>query len=74
MKNILVVVGSGNRNGNTDTLVESFIKGATESGHHVKKVNLNGHIQGCRAVSYTHLDVYKRQLMHYNWKEKIWGF
>lgn len=48
MKNILVVVGSGNRNGNTDTLVESFIKGATESGHHVKKVNLNGHIQGCR--------------------------
>lgn len=48
MRNILVVVGSGNIKGNTDTLVDCFIKGAIESGHHVKKVNLNGDIQGCQ--------------------------
>lgn len=47
MRNILVVVGSGNLNGNTDVLVEAFIKGATESGHNIKKVNLNGDLQGC---------------------------
>lgn len=48
MRNILVVVGSGNVKGNTDALVDYFIKGAIESGHHVKKVNLNGDIKGCQ--------------------------
>lgn len=37
MKNILVVVGSGRKNGNTEQLADSFIKGAEEAGHHVKK-------------------------------------
>ena len=48
MKNILVVVGSGNINGNTDMLAKSFINGATKAGHRVKKVILNRHIQGCQ--------------------------
>lgn len=48
MRNILVVVGSGNIKGNTDLLVNSFIKGAKESGHQVLKINLNGDIQGCQ--------------------------
>lgn len=48
MRNILVVVGSGNKRGNTDTLVEAFIKGAKESGHDVSKINLDGNIQGCQ--------------------------
>ncbi len=48
MRNILVVIGSGNIDGNTNLLAESFIKGATKKGHSVKKINLNGHIQGCQ--------------------------
>lgn len=40
MKKILVVVGCGKKNGNTDQLADSFSKGATESGHSVKKVFL----------------------------------
>lgn len=48
MSKILVVVGSGTRNGNTDQLADSFIKGATESGHQVQKVNLTGPIEGCQ--------------------------
>lgn len=49
MRNILVVVGSGIRNGNTDQLADSFIKGAKELGHHAEKVFLgDGVIQGCK--------------------------
>lgn len=49
MKNILVIVGSGMKKGNTDKLVDSFIAGAKESGHHVNKVFLGDKdIQGCR--------------------------
>ena len=56
MKNILVVVGSGRKNGNTEQLADSFIKGAEEAGHHVKKVflgnkTINGCI-GCNACRY----------------------
>ncbi|MFQ6861912.1 MAG: flavodoxin family protein [Beduini sp.] len=48
MSKILVVVGSGTKMGNTDQLADSFIKGATEAGHQVHKVNLTDHIEGCR--------------------------
>lgn len=56
MKNILVVVGSGRKRGNTDLLAEAFIRGAEEAGHHVKKVFLgeklvNGCL-GCNACRY----------------------
>ena len=48
MKNILVVIGGGRTNGNTIQLVNSFIKGAIEVGHHVEKINLNlTEIKGC---------------------------
>lgn len=38
IKKILVVVGGGGPNGNTNQLADSFIKGAAEIGHEVKKV------------------------------------
>lgn len=47
MANILVVVGSGMKKGNTDTLVDSFINGANDAGHQINKVNLSNDIQGC---------------------------
>lgn len=48
MKNILVVQGGGRAKGNTAQLVESFIKGATEAGHTVEKINLNQtEVKGC---------------------------
>lgn len=49
MKNILVVVGSGFKGGNTDKLVDAFIEGASKAGHTVNKVFLgNQTINGCR--------------------------
>lgn len=33
MKKILVVIGGGRPNGNTNQLVDAFIKGAVETGH-----------------------------------------
>jgi multimeric flavodoxin WrbA len=48
MKNILVIVGSTNKNGNTDQLSDAFIKGAMEAGHEVTKIFLgNKAINGC---------------------------
>lgn len=48
MKKILVIVGSGRKNGNTEQLADSFILGAKEAGHFVKKINLSGKlINGC---------------------------
>lgn len=56
MKNILVIIGSGRKKGNTDLLADAFIKGATEAGHEVTKVFLgdkliNGCL-GCNACRY----------------------
>lgn len=49
MKNILVVVGSGFHNGNTDKLAEAFLSGAADAGHTVNKVFLGEQsISGCR--------------------------
>ena len=48
MKNILVVQDGGRAKGNTAQLVDSFIKGATEAGHTVEKINLNQtEVKGC---------------------------
>lgn len=33
MKNILVIQGGGRPKGNTEQLIDSFVKGAAESGH-----------------------------------------
>lgn len=48
MKKILVIVGSGRKNGNTEQLADAFILGAKEAGHFVKKVSLSTKfINGC---------------------------
>jgi multimeric flavodoxin WrbA len=48
MKRILVIVGGGRPNGNTNQLVDAFIKGAIEAGHEVDKVSLNKtEVNGC---------------------------
>jgi len=48
MKKILVVIGGGRPNGNTNQLVDSFIKGTTEMGHEIEKVSLNRvEVKGC---------------------------
>ncbi len=56
MRNILVVVGSARKRGNTDRLADAFIEGAREAGHTVHKVFLgetqvNGCL-GCNACRY----------------------
>lgn len=51
--NILVVVGSGIKNGNTGKLAEAFAKGAGEAGHRVRVATLGdreiGGCKGCNA-------------------------
>lgn len=49
MRKILVAVGSGMKNGNTDQLADAFIKGAEEKGHEVRKFFLGDtDLHGCR--------------------------
>lgn len=48
MKNILVVVGSGQKNGNTNKLADAFVEGASSAGHAVTKAFLGDKaINGC---------------------------
>lgn len=48
MKKILVVIGGGRPNGNTNQLADAFIKGAVEAGLEVEKVSLNKvEVKGC---------------------------
>lgn len=48
MKNILVIQGGGRPRGNTAQLVEQFVRGAQEAGHHVEVVNLlKTEVRGC---------------------------
>lgn len=63
MKNILVVVGSGQKKGNTNQLADAFIEGAGIAGHAVTKVflgdkNING-CTGCEACRNLHKCVQK---------------
>lgn len=57
MKNILVVVGSGQKKGNTHQLADAFIEGATAGGHTVTKVFLGDKVvngcNGCEACRTT---------------------
>lgn len=56
MKNILVVVGSGVKSGNTNKLADAFIKGAEEAGGNVTKAYLGDKIingcSGCNACRF----------------------
>lgn len=48
MKNILVIQGGGRPKGNTAQLIDSFVKGAAESGHQVEIVSLiKNEVKGC---------------------------
>ncbi|MDL2210814.1 flavodoxin family protein, partial [Desulfovibrio sp. OttesenSCG-928-O18] len=48
-RNILVITGSPRKGGNTDTLVDAFIKGASHAGHTVSRFNAAAtEIKGCR--------------------------
>lgn len=48
MKKILIVQGGGRPNGNTAQLVNSFAKGAEESGHSVEIISLvKNEVKGC---------------------------
>lgn len=53
MKNILVVVGSGHKKGNTNQLADAFVEGATAGGNTVTKVFLGDKVvngcNGCEA-------------------------
>lgn len=53
MKNILVIIGSGLEIGNTATLANAFIKGASEAGHTVHRVFLGDkRISGCKGCGF----------------------
>jgi len=48
MKKIVVLLGSGRRNGNTEQLADAFIRGAREAGHEVEKISLvEKRVDGC---------------------------
>lgn len=52
-KNILVLVGSPRKDGNTDVLSNAFIEGTLEAGHKVEKITLQNHnINGCFGCDY----------------------
>lgn len=63
MKKILVILGGGRPNGNTNQLVDAFVEGATEAGHKVEKLSLNkvelGGCIGCNACRYGKLCIQK---------------
>lgn len=53
--NILVLNGSPRPNGNTSTMVNAFVEGATESGHNISVVPVcQKKIAGCMACEYCH--------------------
>ena len=48
MKKILIIQGGGRPNGNTAMLINSFVEGATETGHMVEIISLvKNEVKGC---------------------------
>lgn len=41
VKQILVILGGGRRNGNTKQLADSFVSGAAQAGHQVETIALS---------------------------------
>lgn len=53
MSKIVVLVGSPRRNGNTEKLVEAFVKGAQSAGHQVTNFSIiDTKVNGCIACDY----------------------
>lgn len=50
-KKVLILSGSPRKGGNSDTLCDEFMKGASEAGHDVKKIRIAdkniGYCRGC---------------------------
>lgn len=52
-KNIVVLIGSPRKNGNTEILANAFIKGAEAAGNQVTKIHLSGMtVNGCTDCKY----------------------
>lgn len=48
VKQILVILGGGRRNGNTKQLADSFVSGAAQAGHQVETIALSEiEVKGC---------------------------
>lgn len=67
MQNILVVVGSGQKKGNTNQLADAFVDGAKSAGHSVTKVflgdkSING-CNGCEACRTTQKCIQKDDMV-----------
>ena len=50
---VTVLVGSPRKGGNTELMVDEFVKGAKEVGHEVEKILLaDKNVGGCKACEY----------------------
>lgn len=56
MREILLVLGSGVKGGNTDRLADAFIRGCEQAGHTVHKVFLGDGLSGCRGCGACQVD------------------
>lgn len=65
MKNIMVIVGSPRKNGNTELLADAFIKGARSAGNNVEKISVIGKkIGGCIGCNACYRDMEHRCVQH----------
>lgn len=65
MKNIIVIVGSPRKNGNTELLADAFIEGARSTGNHVEKISVIGKkIGGCIGCNACYRDAEHRCVQH----------
>ncbi len=65
MKNIVVIVGSPRKNGNTELLADAFIEGARSTGHTVEKISLIGKkLGGCLGCNACYRDEQHRCVQH----------
>ena len=65
MKNIVVIVGSPRKNGNTELLADAFIEGARSAGNTVEKLSVIGKkIGGCIGCNACYRDAEHRCVQH----------
>ena len=65
MKNIVVIIGSPRKNGNTELLADAFIEGACSAGNHVEKISVLGKkIGGCIGCNACYRDAEHRCIQH----------
>jgi multimeric flavodoxin WrbA len=65
LKNIVVIVGSPRKNGNTELLADAFIEGARGAGNNVEKISVIGKkIGGCIGCNACFRDAEHRCVQH----------